>query len=458
MQRWKKGTSLLLALTTVAALSACGEKNDANDASGANAGSPSATPSTEASASPSALPLLDPAKPTKVTFYSYSLSYPTMKPGMEALIKEFNDTVGKEKGVVVEGIADPTLQQFKADISAGKEVDIVQHAFSILDSSRQSLGFKAYEDVFPKAELDEHFKGISPNALELGKIDGKMYGLAFTFSTPILFMNGKLFDEAGLDPNSPPKTWDDVKKAAMQIKEKTGKDGFGLAPNNGWTTEGIILSNGGKVLSDDRKSVEFASEQGIQAIQMWKDLYHSGAHAVGNDTEVSEQFMAGNLGMLVQSTSMYSGIKKSSEAAGWKVYGAGLPQFGDQPSVPVNSGSVLAVRPDSDVKAAAVWEFVKFATGDRGYTIITSQIGYLPLRTGLADDPNGLKAFVDENPLYRINLEQLSHIHPVAIWPGEYAAEITTAFTDAIVKSVSTDADVKDTLTKAQNDINGMLK
>ncbi|MBB6633141.1 ABC transporter substrate-binding protein [Cohnella thailandensis] len=455
MQGWKKGASLILALTTAFGLTACGSSGNNNDSNAAAAGN--ASEPAEASAS-AELPALDPANPTKVTFYSYSLAYPTMKAGMEELLNEFNETVGKEKGVIVEGIADTTLTQWKTDIQAGKQVDIVQHGFATMDSSRQTLGFKAFEDVFPKDELESHLQGISPNAQALGKIDGKMYGLAFTFSTPILFMNGKLFQDAGLDPNNPPKTWDDVKAAALQIKEKTGKDGFGLAPNNGWTTEGVILSNGGKVIADDRKSAEFASDEGIEAIQMWKDLYHSGAHAVGTDSEVTEQFMAGNLGMFLQSTSVYSGIKSASEAAGWQVYGAQMPQFGDKPSVPVNSGSMLAVRPDSDIKAAAIWEFVKFVTGDRGYTIITSKVGYLPLRTALADDPNGLKDFVDQNPLYRVNLAQLDRIQPVAIWPGEYATEIATAFTDAIVKAVSTDADVRETLTQAQDQINDMLQ
>lgn len=401
---------------------------------------------------------LDPENPTKVTFYSYSLAYPTMKAGMEHLIQEFNDTVGKEKGVIVEGIADQSFQQFKADIAAGKQVDVIQHTFSTLDNSRETLGLKAYEDVFPKDELEQHFNGISPNALELGKIDGKMYGLAFTFSTPIMFINGKLFEEAGLDPNTPPKTWDEVKEYSLKIKEATGKDGFGLAPNNGWTTEGVILSNGGEVLSKDRKEAKFASEKSVEAIEMWKDLYKNGSHAVGTDTEVSEQFMAGNLGMFISSTALHSGAIKAAEAGGWKLYGAGLPQFGEAKSVPVNSGSVLAVRPDTPEKNAAVWEFIKFVTGNEGYTIITSEVGYLPLRTGLADDPKYLKDFVDKNPLYKINLEQLEQIHPVAIWPAEYATESASNFTDAIVKAVTTDASVSETLTEAENQINDMIK
>ncbi|MBD3921874.1 ABC transporter substrate-binding protein [Paenibacillus sp. PR3] len=440
MKRLAKGALVLMTMSSMVWLSACGSESKAT------------TTGTAAE-----LGTLDPANPTKVTFYSYSLAYPTMKAGMEQLIKEFNDTVGKEKGVVVEGVADSTMQQYKADISAGKEVDVVQHTFSTLDSSRLSLGFKAYDDIFPKDELDEHLKGISSNALELGKIDGKMYGLAFTFSTPIVFINGKLFEDAGLDPSKPPKTWDEIKADSLQIKSKTGKDGFGLAPNNGWVTEGLILSNGGQVLAKDRKSADFGSDASIAAISMWKDLYHNGGSAPGSDAELMEQFMAGNLGMYVSSTSLHSGMKKASEAGGWKLYGAALPQFGDTPSVPVNSGSVLAVRPSDPVKTAAVWEFVKFVTGDRGYTIITSQIGYLPLRTELADDPNGLKDFVEQNPLYRINLDQLTRIQPVAIWPGDNATEMAKVFTDAIVKSVMADDDVKSTLTAAQNEINGMM-
>lgn len=40
--------------------------------------------------------LLDPENPIHITFYSYSLGYPSMKPGMEHLIQAFNDGIGKE--------------------------------------------------------------------------------------------------------------------------------------------------------------------------------------------------------------------------------------------------------------------------------------------------------------------------------------------------------------------------
>lgn len=449
MSRFKSMISLVMFIAILLFISACNmmpsEESTSNSAA-------------EEETDQQELGTLDPENPTSVTFYSYSLSYPTMKPGMEKLISDFNSTVGKEKGVIVEGVPDPSFQQNKADIAAGKQVDIVQHVFSSLDASRLTLGFKAYEDVFPQDELEEHFVGISENALELGKIDGKMYGLAFTFSTPIVFINGDLFEQAGLDPNDPPTTWEEIKEYSLQIKNTTGKDGFGLAPANGWTTDGILFSNGANILSEDRSEAVFATKETFEALSVWKDIYQNGGHAIGTETDMTEQFMAGELGMYITSTALHSGFINASKAGGWELYGVGLPQFGDQPSVPVNSGSVLAVRPDTPEKNAAVWEFIKYVTGDEGYTTITSEIGYLPLRTGLADDPAYLKDFVDANPLYRINLEQLERIRPATIWPGNHATESTTIFTDAIVKSITTDADVEETMTEAENAINHLLQ
>lgn len=401
--------------------------------------------------------LLDPENPVKVTFYSYSLNYPSMKDGMEHLINEFNDTIGKEKGVIVEGVPDD-MTKFKTDIQAGNQVDIIQHTFGTLDSSRESLGIQAYEDVFPEDELKAHFEGISENALSLGKIDGKTYGLAFTFSTPILYINGKLFEEAGLDPNQPPKTWDEMLEMAKTIKEKTGVDGFGLAPDNGWVTEGIVYTAGSDMVNEDKTKAVFANDNTVKAFELWKEFYTEGCAAKGTDSELSQQFMAGNLAMHIQSTSMLSGFKSASEAGDWKLYGAAMPGLNGNDAVPVNSGSCLAVRPDSEQKAQAIWEFIKYATGNEGYTIITSEIGYLPLRTELADDPKYLKSYVDENPLLRINLEQLKEIRPVTIWPGDVATEAFTIFRDATVEAITTDADVKEVLDKAQDDINQLLQ
>ncbi len=398
---------------------------------------------------------LDPENPITITFYSYSLGAPTMKAGMEHLINSFNEGIGKEKGIIVEGVEDLTMSKYQTDIAAGEQVNIIQHTFPTLDVSRENLGIQAYEDIFAADELSEHLSHMYENAIELGKLDGKTYALAFTFSTPILYINGALFEAAGLDPNQPPTTWAEVKEYAQKIYDATGKPGFGLAPDNGWTTEGVLFSNGAETMDEDGKMV-FASDEGVEAYEMWQELYQSGAHALGGENEIVEQFMSGNLGMNLQSTSVLSGYKASAEAGGWELYGAQMPQFGDKESVPVNSGSALAVRSTSASESLAIWEFVKYVTGAEGYTIITSEVGYLPLNKEIVDDPAYLKDFVDANPIIRTNLDQLERLQPVTIWPGENAIELRQIFMDATVKAVTTTGDVKEILTEAQDQMNAL--
>lgn len=404
--------------------------------------------------------LLNPNEPVNVTFYSYSLGSASMKDGIEKLINNFNSTIGKEKGIVVEGVVDPDFTKARTDIQAGMNVDIIQQVFPSLDAARNDLGVKAFEDVFPKEEMDKHFEGIPESALNLGVIEDKMYGLAFTFSTPILYVNGQIFEEAGLDPSKAPTSWDEMFKMAKTIKEETGKYGLALSPTNstGWVSDSILFSGGTGILDKEKKQAVFANDDAVKTMETWKKFYSEDVAIGGKDMDAAQAFMAGNAAMHIQSTSLYSGIKGAAEKAGWQLYGYAMPGFNDKDSIPTNSGSAIVVRPNDEQKAQAIWELVKYITGDEGYTIITEDIGYLPLRPELAEDENYLKKFVDENPIIKLNIDRLPTVRPATIWPGENANEIQQIYLDMMDKALTTDRDVKEVLEESQEQINSLLQ
>lgn len=406
---------------------------------------------------------LNPADPTTITFYSYNLSNPSQAQTIQAIIDGFNDTVGKEKGIVVEGVADEVygnLTKTKADIQAGNKVNIIQHTFPTLDSSRLNLGIQAYEDIFSEDEMKEHFKGIDSGARQLGVIDGKTYGIAFTFSTPVLYINADLFQAAGLNADTDaPKTWDDMFTVCRTIKEKTGAYGLCLPAGsiNSWVAESLIFSNGGSILSDDRTKATFASEETMEVMSTWRKFYEEGLCAPGTDTEAMQQFATGGAAMTLTSTAALSMFQQAADAAGWKLTGVAEPTFGSKIAIPTNSGACLAVRAANDNEAKACWEFIKYATNAESYTRITTGIGYLPLRSDIVDDPAYLKDFADANPLLRVNMAQLANIRPATIWPGNNSIEVSTIFNDAVAKAVTTDADIMQTLKEAEDRINGLL-
>jgi ABC-type glycerol-3-phosphate transport system substrate-binding protein len=67
-----------------------------------------------------------------------------------------------------------------------------------------------------------------PGAIKSVTWKGKRYGVPTNNETMALIWNAGLFQQAGLDPESPPATWDDLVTYSKAIKDKTGKNGYGL--------------------------------------------------------------------------------------------------------------------------------------------------------------------------------------------------------------------------------------
>jgi len=434
-QPWKAATVLSLALLTTA----CGGNAAPATNSAATPGSTDA-PSSNAAAE-TAKPVSQ--EPVTLTFYSYNLAIASQAEGTEKLIREFEEAYPH---ISIEAVPVPSPDinaKVQADIVAGTAPDIAQLVFDGLDFAVHNFNAKPLEDIVSAEQLAADFEGFSPNGLQLGQLDGKTYGLPFTFSTPVLFYNARLFEEAGLDAERPPTTWAEAQQYGLQIAEKTGTAGIhvGGSAGNDWIVQGLIGSNGGQVLSDDRQTIRFGEPEVIGAIEMWQELIASGAGSKMNDGEAIEAFTQGKVGMLLFTSALQSSFIAASEAGGWELKAAKMPSFDDKPTAPVNSGSALFILSDDEVKQQAAYEFLKFATSERGYTIITSELGYLPLRPAILEDPRYLKDWVAANPLVQPNLEQLERLQQWVSFPGPNWRQIENILLESVAKAILSPAD-----------------
>lgn len=89
--------------------------------------------------------------------------------------------------------------------------------------------------------------------------------------------------------------------------------------------------------------------------------------------------------------------------------------------------------------------------------MISSKIGYLPLRTGLVDDPKGLRTWAEENPLVQPNLDQLTRLEPWQSFPGKNYIQARNEMMDAVEKVVYQGADAQSTLTDARKQASKLL-
>lgn len=182
-------------------------------------------------AAPAGIPPLDPDQKVTITFASYNLASAGIgAEGTQQLMDEF---MQQNPSVTVQGLGLPStdiLAKVQAEVVAGNPPDVAQLVFSDLDFTVNNLGVQPLEVLVPPAELEQHFAGMHPRGLELGRYDGQTYGLAYTFSTPVLFYNADLFRAAGLDPDSPPRTWEQVKAYGQRISSWTISTGSTSRP------------------------------------------------------------------------------------------------------------------------------------------------------------------------------------------------------------------------------------
>lgn len=399
-------------------------------------------------------------QPVTITFYNYNLA--TAGLGAEATQKLIDEFMAANPNVTVEGVpyASADGSRIQADLAAGQPVDVVQTVFSDLDFSVHNFGAQALEDIAPAEEITAHLEGMHPNGTNLGVLDGKTYGLAYTFSTPVLFYNADLFREAGLDPDSPPKTWADIKTAALAIEEKTDAEGFTggiMGPGAvDWLLQGVVRSNNGEVISRDRKTLKFAEPEAVEAVAMLRDLYDAGVYENYDFAGAVDGMASGNLGMYLQTSALQGSLVAGAEG-NYELRSSAMPQFGDKPTRPNNSGSALTIHTTDPLKQRAAWELMKFLTSEHGYTIITSEIGYLPLRPAIVNDPKYLAGWVAEHPLVAPNLEQLDRLEPWDPMPGPNYRQIVKTMMDAVEMSVFGGADVEATLADAQANAQALM-
>lgn len=428
--------SIILVLVLIFSLAACSTQSDAGTTDNGNSSS----------------------EPTKITFYTYNMMS-TQAAGVEKLLGDFHAANKDVEVEVVYAQSTDLNTKIQADIASGITPDIIQLTFDALDFGVNNFGVQNLNDIAEKDELAAHLEGFEPAALEVAKLDGKLVGLPYTFSTPVLFYNATLFEQAGLDPDSPPITWKEVEQYALQIKEVTGIDGFvfGGTTANDWLVQGLLKSNGGSVMSSDRKTIQFGEKEAVDAISMLQKMRQNSAHSEMSDYQAWEAFPAGNLGMMLTTSAMQANMIQGANAAGWELRTAKMPSFGSTQAVPVNSGSGLFICSEDPDKQQAAWKFLKYVTSEEGYTTITTLMGYPPLRPAIVEDEKYLKQWAEENTLVGPNLEQLAVVSQWKSYPGSNWQQIELLLMDAFNRCLFTDADVAQTMKDAQTQAQSLM-
>lgn len=180
---------------------------------------------------------------------------------------------------------------------------------------------KGYFREFGPTDAGYPLEEYWPGAMKSVTWQGKTYGVPTNNETMAFIWNAAIFKAAGLDPEKAPDTWDDVVAYSKQIKEKTGKNGYGLvARQNAGNTPFRFMpqawANGGGAFdeAEDAPTYQkvYLNNDGTKlALQQCYDMYVRDKSVptsalTNTQTENEDPFLAGNLAMMISHPTEYA--------------------------------------------------------------------------------------------------------------------------------------------------------
>ena len=336
--------------------------------------------------------LLDPKKPTSLTMwhvYGEQVNSP-----MNNFIEQFNATVGKEKGIIINvtlmsnaSQIGTKLKDAQADKAGAKEMPDLFFCHSSDARGLGSNNLLNWNDYFSQSELNK----FVPDFLSDGMVDDNLVVFPVSKSTYMLFIAGGVFDRFAAAKNvslSDLETWNGFFNVAEKYYEWSGGKPFCAIDYLIRIAELCAISNGENISYKDGW-YDDNNPSFIKAYDMFVASIAKG-HIVVSDLYSNTQVMTGQTcaGIGSSASVLYYNDEitypdNTSEAMNLKVLP--MPQQTGKQKVATQSGVGLCAYKTTDVKAEAATVFAKWFTEEQRNTDFVLSTGYMPVRIGAFD-------------------------------------------------------------------------
>ena len=306
-----------------------------------------------------------------------------------------------------------------------------------------------------QAFVDDFIDGFMLDSYVEG---GHIISIPFQRSTMVMFYNKDAFREVGLDPEQPPKNWEELVDYATKLTNDK-RFGVAIALNSGsaqWAFTGFSLqncTNGVGLMSGDGKHVYFDTPENVEALQLWLDLqnkYHCMAPGIVQWTDMPTQFLAGEVAMIYHTTGNLTNIRKNANFD----FGVCFLPAGRQWGAPTGGGNFYITKGISEERQQAAWKYIKFMCSTENAAQWSIDTGYVATRESCYETET-LKAYYDSFPQALVAYQQLPYAQPELTTYN--AAEMWRILNDTIQAAVTGEMTAEEALAAAQEQGDDLL-
>jgi sn-glycerol 3-phosphate transport system substrate-binding protein len=403
------GRVLALGLAAALVLAACGGGDD--DSSGGG-GDGTSLPDCPLDA------LADASKPVEITFW-HSFNQAN-EDAIEAVTEKFNSSQQDVRVRLVNQIGyKENLEKYTSSLSSGNLPDVI-----VLEdtATQQMIDTRSALPVASCIEADDYsLSDFVERVVDRYTVEDVLWPMPFNVSNPVFLYDKNAFRAAGLDPEDPPDTLDEVQAAASAVRDLPDYEaGYGLKLDpwylEQWSAKADALyvneENGRRARATETL---FDDATGQEIFAWMSEMVSSGAAKVNNNDGPSQfdnllGIRSKAVGMTIDSSATLGTITQvleAGEGGGVEVGVSPMPGPPGDGGVLVGGGALYIVNRSAPAKQAAAWQYLKFLTSPETQADFAAATGYVPIRKSSVDLP-AIQELWRSNPGYKVAYDQLN--------------------------------------------------
>jgi len=332
----------------------------------------------------------------------------TRRPIIEKIIDDFNKSQDR---IVVKHTYLPfgdIWTKNLASIAAGNPADVIINDYADVNlraSKNQNTNLSEY---LKKDDIESQFY---PELWKNVLYKNEAYALPFNTDTRLLYYNKKAFQEAGLDPEQPPKTWAELEEYAQKLDKKNGNgyERVGFYPL--WGDFGVdswlINGDGGNGYFGENDQIAINTPGKVSTLEWlksWQDrLGRQTVDAMKADfgSGVSDPFISGKVAMYIQTGTYNTQIEEFGKDL--EIGVAPIPEREAGSGHWSSGGGFVVEIPKGAKHPDEAWEFMKYLTGVEAQKYWALKNFDNVANIQAAEDPEANK-----NAVYKASVENLA--------------------------------------------------
>lgn len=352
------------------------------------------------------------------------------------------------------GSYEETMTQVMAAVHGGNAPELAVlfsiDLFTLLEND-------VIEELTPLFD-QEYFDDFYTAFMENSSVDEKVYSLPFQRSTIVLYYNKDAFKEAGLDPEKPPATWDELVEYGKKLTIDDGKTQWGLEiPSTGyqyWMLQALALQTEDNIMSKDGKETYFDAPYVKESMDFWLKLANE--HKIMPEgviewATVPSDFLSGKTAMMYHTTGNLTNVKENADFD----FGVSFLPANNQYGSPTGGGNIYLFKDIPEENREAAIKFMEFLTEPERIAQWSIDTGYVATRES-AYETEILKEYTEVFPESTVAREQLEYADSeLATYQN---GEIQKLFNDALQSILTGQTSLEDGLSKAQEDAEKILE